>query len=159
MTAAESLEVRVQRLEDAEAVYRLGINYVGSIDSGDWKAVADMFTDDAVAGFGLFGHVEGIKAITEFFRDVVPPNLPYKIHKLHNPIIDVSGDTAKAQWHYEVAATSAPSNRAIWIAGRYTVECVKVKGEWKFKVFEAKDFYVTPYDQGWVKNSQYVDYR
>ena len=159
MTALESLEARVKRLEEVEAVNALGIAYVGSIDSGDWQAVSDMFTEDAVAEFGLFGHVEGKEKITEFFRDIVPPNLPYKIHKLHNPIVEISGDTAKAQWHYEVAATSAPSNRAIWIGGRYTVECVKVQGEWKFKDFEAKDFYVTPYDEGWVKNSQYVDYR
>lgn len=159
MSISEPLEARVRRLEEVEAINKLGIMYVHYNDMRDWRAVSDMFTDDAVAEFGFFGRIEGKEGIAKFFRETVTQSLTWGVHKLHNPIIDVSGDKAKARWIYEESATSAPSNRAIWIAGEYSVECIKVNGEWKFDHFVAKDFYVTAYDEGWAKNNQYVDYR
>lgn len=45
---AESIEARIQRLEDYEAVRRTWCDYLFTLDSYNWDAFADVFTEDAI---------------------------------------------------------------------------------------------------------------
>lgn len=48
------LEQRVQRLEDIEAIHKTWRAYIFALDSSDWDALADVFTEDgAVEMVGL----------------------------------------------------------------------------------------------------------
>lgn len=77
------------------------------------------------------------------------------MHMCHNPVIEVNGDKAKGEWYFDGPITHAPTNRALWMAGKYEDEYVKVQGEWKFNKLICKIYYRTPYDEGWVKTRMY----
>src|SRR5207249_9301698 len=67
----ESLSARVQRLEDLEAIRTTWRDYCMRLDSGDWPALGDVFTEDAVLEMdglnalssGLDGEYRGRKSI------------------------------------------------------------------------------------------------
>ena len=152
--ALEKLEMGVRLLEDIEAIKKLQAAFCYANDDDDWQGVADLFVKDGVAEFGPFGHHEGKEEIGKFFREL-PPSMPFRFHTLHNPIIEVKGGKATGEWTFETSATHGSTNRALWIAGKYEVDYVKVDGEWKFKTFAGKFHYSTPYDEGWVKTKMH----
>jgi len=153
--AEEELEARIRRLQDIEAIKKLKATFAYLIDTGDWQGVANLFTEEAVLDSGPLGHCEGRAEIAKFFRDDIPQTFSFTVHMYHNPVIEVKGDKATGEWYYKVPATHASTNRALWIVGKYEEEYTKVEGEWKFKAFASKSYFVTPYDEGWVKTRAY----
>lgn len=71
----EQLATRVRRLEDLEAIRHTWRDYCLRLDSGDWPALADVFTADAALEMdglahlapGLDGRYEGRQAIIDDF--------------------------------------------------------------------------------------------
>ena len=71
----ERLNERVQHLEDLEAIRHTWRDYCTRLDSGDWPALGDVFTEDAVLEMdgldylapGRDGEYRGRKAIIEDF--------------------------------------------------------------------------------------------
>ena len=78
--------------------------------------------------------------------------MPFAVHMVLNPIVEVDGDTAKGTWYLFQACTFAERNQAVWGSARYDEEYVRLDGEWKFKNLVLTSFFWTPFDQGWVKN-------
>lgn len=152
--AIEDMEARIKFLEDIELIKKLKARLCYLYDAGDWQSVLDLFTEDAVADFGPFGRYEG-KEIVKFYRDIAPVALPFTMHMCHNACIEVNGDKATGEWYFEVPGTHVKTNRAVWIAGKYTDEFVKADSEWKIKKTTAEPYYYTPYDEGWVKTKFY----
>jgi hypothetical protein len=68
-----------------------------------------------------------------------------------NPIIEVSGETAKGAWYFLGPFTFRKGNRAMWLAARYDDDYVKIDGEWKFKHLRAIGRMSAPYETGWAK--------
>lgn len=104
MSANLLLEQRIQRLEDIEAIKKLQATYGHYVNKG-WndkvmfcKEVTAMFTEDATWESPAMGVLaRGRNEIAEMFEDM---NASYEffMHSFSNPIIDIDGDTAKAQW-------------------------------------------------------------
>ena len=91
----EDLERRVKVLEDIEEIKRLKRTYCAYCDDNyDADALAALFTEDAVWDGGMRGKNEGREAIRSFFQQA-PQRLPFALHMVLNPIIEVEGDTAK----------------------------------------------------------------
>jgi ketosteroid isomerase-like protein len=151
-----ALEQRVATLEDIQAITALRAEYCYYCDTGDWQKEAALYTDDAVCDFGPFGYYDGKEAITEFFRDLIPAGMDMTLHMVHNPKIEVTGDTATGEWYYEVPYTTV-DNQAGWIAGKYFEDYVKVNGEWKFKKVVADWYWNTPYEKGWAEEGMIKD--
>lgn len=71
----ESLSARVQRLEDLEAIRTTWRDYCMRLDSGDWPALGNVFTEDAVLEMdglnpispGLDGRYHGRNSIINDF--------------------------------------------------------------------------------------------
>jgi len=152
---SEGLEARIKILEDIEAIKKLKATYAYFADTGNWQGMVNLYTDEAVVEFVSMGRYEGKSEITGFFRDMLPRALPFMTHMFHNPVIEVKGEKATGEWYFEVPATHAPTNRAVWMVGKYEEEYVKVSGEWKFKKILAEFYFYTPYDEGWVKTRMY----
>jgi SnoaL-like domain len=147
----EELAARVQNLEDIEAIKRLKARYCGYCDNGyEPDGIASLFTEEAVWDGGVFGKSVGREAIRKFFQGA-SKLLPFALHYVMNPIIEVNGNTGKGTWYLFQTCTFAEGNQAVWGAAKYSEEYVKVNGEWKFKNLKVNSEFWTPYDQGWVK--------
>jgi hypothetical protein len=147
----EDLAQRIQTLEDIEAIKRLKARYCGYCDNGyEPDSIASLFTEDGVWDGGLFGRSEGREAIRKFFSGA-SKMLPFALHYVMNPIIEVNGNTAKGTWYLFQTCTFAEGNQAVWGAAKYTEEYVKQGSEWKFKNLKVDSAFWTPYDQGWAK--------
>ena len=147
----QDLERRIQMLEDIEEIKRLKHRYCAYCDdSYDADGIASLFTEDAVWDGGMRGKNEGREAIRSFFQNA-PQRLPFAIHMVLNPIIEVIGDTAKGTWYLFQPCTWADGNRAIWGSARYDEDYVRVNGHWMFQNLKLTSHFWTPFDEGWVK--------
>ena len=147
----EDLERRIQTLEDIEEVKRLKHRYCAACDDNfNADAIASLFTENAVWDGGDFGKLEGREAIRSFFQKA-SQNMPFAIHMVLNPIIEVNGDTAKGTWYLFQSCTFADPDRAIWGSARYDDEYIRVDGRWMIRNIKVTSNFWTPFDQGWVK--------
>lgn len=147
----DELEKRIQVMEDIEAIKQLRASYAYSTNPYNWQETLRLFTDDAVADFGPFGRYQGRKELTKYYRDTLPSAVPFQVHMNHNPIIKINGTHATGKWYWEVPATLAETNQAVWISASCYDEYVKVEGQWKFSKISTEWLYFTPYDEGWAK--------
>ena len=147
----EDLDRRIRMLEDIEEIKKLKRRYcLYCDDSYDADALAELFTEDAIWDGGIRGRNEGREEIRRFFRQA-PQRLPFAIHMVMNPIIEVNGETASGTWYLFQPCTFAEGDRAVWGAARYDEEYVKVGGEWKFQNLKLTSHFWTPFDEGWVE--------
>jgi ketosteroid isomerase-like protein len=151
-----SLEARIQRLEDIEAIKQLKALYCSLCDDGyDADGLADLFTEDAVWDGGALGVAKGREKIRRFFENT-PKVMPFAVHMVMNPSIEVDGDSATGRWYLFQSATFKPATpvpraTALWGAARYDEEYVRVGGEWKFRRLRLTSRFWTPYAEGWEK--------
>ena len=147
----EDLERRIKNLEDIEEIKALKARYCAYCDdSYDAEGIAGLFTEDAVWDGGIRGRADGRQAIRDFFVQA-SQRLPFAIHMVMNPIIEVDGDTAKGSWYLFQACTYAEGDQAVWGSGRYEEEYVRVDGKWMFQNLKLTSLFWTPFDQGWAK--------
>jgi ketosteroid isomerase-like protein len=150
-TNLEDLARRIQVLEDVEAIKRLKFRYADACDRGyDADTLASLFAEDAIWDGGSFGRYVGREAIRQFFQDV-SADIPFAVHYMMNPIIDVAGDEARGAWYLFQTCTFAEGNRAIWGSARYDEQYRRIDGEWKFHRLELISSFWTPFEEGWVK--------
>jgi hypothetical protein len=115
------LLVRMQRLEDLEAIRRVWHDYMLSLDSRAWADLADVFTDDAVVEMigldflrsGADGTYSGggEAIVRDFYNAVTGQRTPVPIlatgHNGSNLSIDLDGDQATTSaYFWEIVAES-----------------------------------------------------
>lgn len=123
-TDLSDLRLRMQRLEDFEAIRRVWHDYMLSLDSRAWVELADVFTDDAVVEMigldflrsGADGTYSGggEAIVRDFYNPVTgqrPPSAPTQIlatgHNGSNLSIDLDGDQATTSaYFWEIVAES-----------------------------------------------------
>ncbi len=153
---SKTIEKRLQALEDREEILKLKARYDNYNDGGwsgpthtDPQAVADMFTEDGVwDGAPDSGYAKGREQIRELFQAFGA--VPFIIHYVTNPLIEIDGDTATGHWHALVTATM-PGPQALWILGIYKDDYVRCPDGWKFKKLRFDTIASTPYEKGWAK--------
>ncbi|MED5810895.1 nuclear transport factor 2 family protein [Mycolicibacterium sp. 050232] len=85
--------------------------YCRSMDTKDWSALAELFTDDVVFDLSdgnphvapIVGRAETIAAVRESVGDAVT------VHQVHAPEFELDGDEARAIW--------AVQERVVWDNG------------------------------------------
>ena len=146
-----TLEERIQRLEDIEAIKNLKARYCALCDDNyEADGLAALFTDDAVWDGGQLGVCHGREEIREFFRRS-PRAISFAIHQVANPIIEVDGDAATGRWYLFQPCTFARSEQAIWMAAKYRDRYLRSGGDWLFSHVEIALEFMTPFDEGWAK--------
>ena len=141
---AASLEERIQRLEDIEAIKYLKAEAEIYADRMDEEAFCSLLTEDCA--------LIGVKQ-QHYGRDAIKNNVkfwPFAVHYASNPKIEVNGDTAKGEWYLFMPHTNH-ENGAMWAGAYYEDEYVKVDGEWKFKVIKLSPWFWSSYENGWAK--------
>ena len=147
----EGLEQRIRKLEDIEEIKKLKHSYCALCDDHyNADALAELFTEDAIWDGMERGRNDGREAIREFFQDA-PARLPFAIHMVMNPIIEVDGDRATGVWYLFQPCTYAEGNQAVWGSARYDEEYVRVNGKWMFQHLTLSSHFWTPFDKGRVE--------
>jgi uncharacterized protein (TIGR02246 family) len=129
----QSLERRLQHLEDENEIRNLLLDYGRFLDSRDFKSYASLFARDGewVGGFGSVAGPANIQAFMEKNMGA-GPNRRNDYHLLSNFVITVSGDTATA-WSRWAFVVPGQSGATIAQAGRYDDMLVRENGRWRFK--------------------------
>jgi hypothetical protein len=128
-----TLEERVQRLEDIEAIRALKARYCAACDNGhDPAEIAEVFAADGIWESPTVGVFDGCEAIAAEFQ-LAGLRVSQSQHAVTNPRIEVTGDTATGVW-YIVALFDRPTESgATWTLGRYHEEYVRLDGRWFIK--------------------------
>ncbi|MCQ2334909.1 MAG: nuclear transport factor 2 family protein [Paludibacteraceae bacterium] len=149
MDASEllTLQERITRLEDIEAVRALQARYQRSIDHHDWTAVGDCFAEDAVSAYdGGKMSFNGRDAIVDFLRHALTRSIKSS-HLIHGGEIDVDGDKATGIWYLEDFLLHKLFFVKLHGTAVYHVDYCKVNGQWKIKKI------------GYVRNYHYFQLR
>jgi hypothetical protein len=131
----ESLEARVQRIEDRTDIERLLMEYGRSLDNRDFVTYSRLFASNGEWS-GTLGTHRGPAAIQAAMEKSfagaadIPKGTNY--HLLTNVIIDLDGDRAKAEskWAFVTLEENKPPHVAF--AGRYEDSLIRENGQWKF---------------------------
>jgi ketosteroid isomerase-like protein len=152
----KTLEQRVQIIEDREAIAALQARYI-NLNDGGWdgpthcfpEAVGELFVEDGVwAGPETAGRAQGRAAIVALFHEFAA--VPFIVHYVTNPLIEIDGDTATGQWHAIIASTM-PGGDALWTLGRYDNQYVRTADGWKYRTLNFLSMANSPYELGWGK--------
>ena len=150
----EQIGARLQRLEDIENIKQLKARYCAFCDENyNSQGITSLFTDDGVWDGGNLGRAEGHAEIAKFFERA-PSAFSFAIHNVMNPIIEVDGDRATGHWYLLQPLTRRSrtgEEGAMWLAGRYEDEYVRIGGEWKFKRLKFITRVLAAYEDGWAK--------
>ena len=145
------LAARVCRLEDIEALKQLKHRYAAFCDQDyDPDGLAPLFTENAVWDGGTMGRYEGREAIHKFFSQA-HKFVPFAIHHVTNPIIEIDGDRATGRWYLWQPCIFSPAGEALWMAGRYFDKCRRDNGVWRFEHVQIELRMLSPYDAGWAR--------
>jgi uncharacterized protein (TIGR02246 family) len=142
--ASSSLEARLQRQEDTEAIRRLLREYGKRLDAMDLQGYANLFAVDG-EWVGGFGSVKGRAQIAPFMEKNMRNPLPSEgtasavarpgprgVHVLTNEIIDLAGDRATVWSKWTYMGRNADNRPVPIMVGTYDDVVVREKGEWKF---------------------------
>ena len=152
MGEVEELKAALNELKDIEALKKLKARYCHLVDSRQWKELTELFTEDATCDYGFFGVYNGrAEIMNKFFRELVESASSFMVHMVHNPLIEVRGDSASGTWYLTAQTTMQPVNQAMWVMGIYRDQFKRVNQEWKLSSLKFEFKYYTPYEDGWAK--------
>jgi len=126
-----TLEERITRLEDIEAIRALQSRYQRCLDTRDFDGLSECFADDAVSSYGNGSmSYRGRKDIMSFLRDAMTLKMP-SAHLIHGGEIDVKSPTeASAKWYLEDFLLHQKYKMKLHGAAIYDVVYSKIDGQW-----------------------------
>lgn len=128
-----ALEARITRLEDIEAIKKLKATYCDICDDmHNPDRIGALFAEDGIWESADFGKAVGPQAVRELFQNF-QKMFSFSQHNIMNPIIDVNGNRATAQWYIMGPWDQTEGPRKTWMTLRYNDDYVKVNGAWKYQ--------------------------
>ena len=128
-----ALEARITRLEDIEAIKKLKAVYCDICDDmHNPDRIGALFAEDGIWESADFGKAVGPPAVRELFQKF-QNMFSFSQHNIMNPIIDVNGNHATAQWYIMGPWDQTEDNRKTWMTLRYNDDYVTVNGAWKYQ--------------------------
>lgn len=167
MTSLFLTDFELKKAEAVDAIKKLQHCFGYLLDSTDWSATAELFTEDAVLRVGHHLPVHGRQAIEEYLPQVydldlhirkasieqVGPETQNHLVRAHlqiMPVITVSADlqSAQATWRHLSTGGSAETG-SYWAEGPQEISYSKYQGEWRITRLFWFRHLVVPYRQGW----------
>lgn len=127
----DATEMDDTKMDDTEAIRQLKARYFLTLDTKDWDAMRQVFTDDVVIDTSEAGgeRVAGADAFMEFLREALADAVT--VHHGHMPIIEVtSDDTATGTWAMSDIVIF-PGGMRLDGHGHYHETYEKVAGGWR----------------------------
>ncbi|MBQ0124453.1 MAG: nuclear transport factor 2 family protein [Bacteroidales bacterium] len=137
-----TLEERITRLEDIEAIRSLQAKYQRCLDTRDFNGLSDCFAEDVVSSYGN-GRMSynGREAVLSFLRKAMTLKMPSS-HLIHGGEIDVKDvSNASAKWYLEDYLLHRKYKVKLHGAAIYDVDYVKREGCWLIKSIGYKRCY------------------
>jgi uncharacterized protein (TIGR02246 family) len=135
-----SVEARLQRLEDKEAIRSLLIDYGRALDARDFEAYGRLFAKDGTwkGGMGSATSPQNIaKMVADGFKRMSPSLYENSNHVMTSMDIEVDGDTGKAWSRWLWVVVGADGRPRVERAGHYEDTLVRENNEWKFRSRQA----------------------
>ena len=137
-----TIEQRIQRLEDIEAIRYLQAKYQRCLDCRDFNGINECFANDVVSSYGN-GEMAytGRENVIAFLKSVMAIDMP-SAHMIHGGEIDIlSETTASAKWYLQDFLINKAHSVNIHGAAIYENTYEKVDGVWKIKTIGYKRMY------------------
>ena len=137
----ESLDARLQALEDREEIRALLLAYGRALDERDFAAFAELFAEEEGEWVGGLGAAKGREAIFALMDESIGHNAPRtgppSFHVFSNEQIEVDGDRAAATTKWIFVMQDADAN-PLWVyLGHYDDTFIREDGRWRFLRREA----------------------
>ena len=133
MGELKTLEQRITRLEDIEAIKQLKVRYSHICDDDhNPDKINDLFVENGIWESPDFGRAQGhdeIKSLFKKFNEM----FSFSQHNMMNPIIDVNDNKASGIWYIMGPWTLTENDEEKWMALRYDDDYIKVNGVWKYQ--------------------------
>ncbi len=126
-----TLEERIRRLEDIEAIRYLQAKYQRCVDARDFNGIAECFSDDVVSAYGN-GEMSfnGKDNVIGFLMKSMTLDMP-SAHMIHGGEIDIiDGANAKAKWYLQDFLINKTYNITIQGVAIYDITYVKNGERW-----------------------------
>jgi uncharacterized protein (TIGR02246 family) len=126
-----TLEARLQRLEDRDAIHQLFIDYGRHLDAGDFDAYASLFAEDGEVILGPMGRATGRDNIRDLMRKILDGRVGSAFHIISSPAVTLDGDAATSEVMWTVIRRDPQGNPQLGGLGRHVDRLVRRNGEWK----------------------------
>jgi hypothetical protein len=155
-----SVEQRVARLEDIEAIKQLKSKYARNLDNGfDADRVAALFTDNGLWSIkGVGGTAQGKDGIRNHCRNL-SCSIEWAQHHIASPLVNIASDGIHAEATFYLlclvtmrGTTNDAQPEAVVLSGKYSDKLVKIAGEWYFDEINGDIEQSSPWTDGWVKS-------
>lgn len=140
-----TLEDRIRRLEDEQAISQVRAHYCHLLDERRWDEFVALFTEDG--RFSGLEAVQGRPAIRAFFERFAATTPEY-YHFCTNGTIAIDGDSATGRITLEYL--SAVDGVSYVSAGHYDDVLQRVDGQWLFRSRTITFYYLAPLAEGWA---------
>lgn len=143
------LQQTIQRLADIEDIKQLKARYASACDDDYNPAtLAPLFAEDAIWDGNILGYAEGREGIREFFA-AASSLVPFAVHQVSNPLIEIDGDSASGQWF--LWQPMVFGEQALWLSAVYHDNYVRVDGQWLIQHLKLDIRMLTPFEEGPAK--------
>lgn len=135
-TRLESVEERLQRLEDRGAIHDLLIRYGQLLDEEDLVGYSRLFAKDGVweGGIGSAKGPDGIHDMLEkVFGRMKRGQFGNSYHVMSDIMIEVDGDRATSRSNWTWIVEGEEGKPVIQRSGHYEDILIRENGQWKFK--------------------------
>jgi uncharacterized protein (TIGR02246 family) len=151
--SVQTIEQRLQRVEDELAIRRVLVDYAATQDARDYAGYAALFAKDGEWVNGKSVH-KGRAAIQKMLVDLYGPPPPGYVngesyHITSNPQINVDGNRATARSRHLLVMRGPGGEPTPALAGRYEDELIREDGQWK--ILRRVDYPVMPTSEEWMK--------
>jgi uncharacterized protein (TIGR02246 family) len=126
-----SLEERLQRLEDRDAIHQLFIDYGHHLDAGNVDAYADLFAEDGEVLLGPMGRTQGRENIRALMASILEGRVGSSYHVISSPVVQLNGDEATSEVQWTVIQRDSEGKPKLTSTGRHVDRLVRVDGQWK----------------------------
>jgi hypothetical protein len=128
----DSLESRVQVLEDTLAIQNLKHAYLNACDLKDVPGIVSSFVPSScLIDYGPVGLFTNREDLAQAFKEVACHDYMLESHHAHNPIIKIlDSDRASGDWSLTYHLINLSNETITTLQGSYSDLYQKVQGQW-----------------------------
>jgi hypothetical protein len=145
-----TLEERLRRIEDIEAIRRLKYRYAELCDDNYRpQALADLFAPDGVwDGGDEYGRYVGREEIAGYWSSCAE-TIPFAIHFILNHVVDIQEPGRTATGSCNLLQPMTLDGKPYWAGVRYDERYVVHDNAWRFSSSRLTTLLLAPHKEGW----------